>query len=72
MVLKQKQGTEYIEEFHVGNDAELDKGWLSGWREEWIPLRYISEIRMDGAVIVLAMDTNAVSEGKLYYLKASD
>lgn len=27
---------------------------------------------MDGPVIVLAMDTNGVSEGKIYFLKASD
>lgn len=58
-----------IEDVHESNDAELDKGWLSGWREEWMPSRYSLEMKMDGLVIGLAMDINGFFQGRFIYSK---
>ena len=67
--VKIEAGYRVIEDFHVGNDAELDKGWLSGWREEWMPSRCSLEMKMDGLVIGLAMDINGSSQGRFIYSK---
>lgn len=68
MLLKQKQGTEYIEDFHVNNDAELDKGSISGWRDTY--LRYILEMQTDGLVNGLAMNINGTLQGRIYFFKS--